>query len=139
MSLLQYDQDSGMFLFFMLTNIYIGFIVWRIQCLSWVSSLLKLKLSWYGWGFQYCKITYFLLCAKLWTENWMQVCPNNIFHYLGLSYCLGQIMIFQSLKQAGGKISVSGKYLRNVVMFTRQISLNIIVECLLLNLMHVIV
>lgn len=36
-------------------------------------------------------------------------------------------------------MSVSGKHLRNVVMLTGQISLNVIVECLLLNLMHAIV
>lgn len=33
---------------FELTNILVAFTFWRIQGLSWVSQVLKLKLSWYG-------------------------------------------------------------------------------------------
>lgn len=35
----------------------------------------------------------------------MQVCPSKLFYHLGMCYHLGQIMIFQQLKQAGVRLA----------------------------------
>jgi len=35
----------------------------------------------------------------------MQVCPSNLFHHHGWSYHLGQMIIFQQLKQADVRLA----------------------------------
>lgn len=112
---------------------------WRNQVLSWANQVLKLKLSCCGWGFQSHNETGFF--AKLQNKYWMQVCANNFFHHLvcftiwGNSWSSGN----WNWLVLGWKNSFLGKLLRNVLLFTGQISLSVIAEPLLVNLAHVVV